>query len=144
MQLHGVQAYLVDDPCDLRGRGVPEHSHDQGRRRARKCPIRGDIFSAPGLELVSIGPGDLSESYDAPGMALRAEPVMSALERAIRFCTPRNIAVMTIPTPDLSNEWALEIVGKGARVIWYGGDIMNIGRYFKRIASLKDPRGSSG
>lgn len=103
-----------------------------------------DIFCAPGLELVSIGPGDLSESYDAPGRALRAEPVMSALERAIRFCTPRNIAVMTIPTPDLSNEWALEIVEKGARVIWYGGDIMNIGRYFKRIASLKDPRGSSG
>ncbi len=97
-----------------------------------------EILSAPGLELVSVGPGDLSESYDAPGMALRAEPVMAALERAIRFCRPRGISVMTIPTPDMTNEWALEIAGKGARVIWYSGDIINIAQLFKRIASLKD------
>lgn len=96
-----------------------------------------EILSVPGLELISVGPGDLSQSYEMPGMGLRAEPVMAALMRAIRFCTPRNIAVTTIPMPDLTNEFTREVVAKGAKVVWYGTDLLNIGKYFRYMAEVK-------
>src|SRR3989442_1058507 len=80
-----------------------------------------EILSVPGLELVAVGPGDLSQSYGEPQRGLRERPVMEALERTIAYCEPRGIGVMTIPAPDMSAELVRELVRKGARVIWYGG-----------------------
>ena len=97
-----------------------------------------EILSVPGLELISVGPGDLSQSYNAPGQGLRAAPVMAALERAIKYCGPRNIGVMTIPIPDLNTPWTREVIQKGSKVIWYAADLINIGRYFKQLAEVKD------
>ncbi len=96
-----------------------------------------DILSVPGLELISVGPGDLSQSYNEPNMGLRSKPVMAALERAVAYCQPRNIGVMTIPTPDLTNEWVQEIIGKGAKVIWYATDLIMIGKFFRQLAQGK-------
>jgi 4-hydroxy-2-oxoheptanedioate aldolase len=96
-----------------------------------------EILSVPGLEMISVGPGDLSQSYNAPNMGLRATPVMAALDRAIRFCQPRGICVVTIPIPDLTTEFAREIVARGARGIWYAADLINIGRHFRSIAEIR-------
>lgn len=96
-----------------------------------------DILSVPGLELVSIGPGDLSQSYGAAGRGLRAEPVMAALERCVAFCEKRGIAVVTIPLPDLTNEWTKEVIAKGAKVVWYGFDLGHIGARFRQLAAVR-------
>ncbi len=94
-----------------------------------------EILSVPGLELVAVGPGDLSQSYGEPEQGLRARPVMEALERTIAYCEPRGIGVMTIPAPDMSAELVRELVQKGARVIWYGGDLNHMGEHFRRLAA---------
>lgn len=96
-----------------------------------------EILAVPGIELMCLGPGDLAQSYNVPGQGLRAAPVMAALERAIRFCAPRNIAVMTLPIPDMTNEWAHELVAKGARIVWYSVDMTTMGRHFKQLAAVK-------
>lgn len=70
--------------------------------------VMGDILSAPGLELIGIG--DLLKSSNVPGMGLRAEPVMAALERAVRYCGPHNTAVMAPPLPDLTNEYTRQVM----------------------------------
>ncbi len=97
-----------------------------------------EILSVPGLELISLGAGDLSQSYGYPGMGLRAEPVMAALERAIRFCAPRGIAVTVPPLPDLSKEFTREIIARGAKVVWYGCDLVHTGRCFRQLAQVKN------
>lgn len=97
-----------------------------------------EILSVDQLELISIGPGDLSQSYNEPNAGLRSANVMTALERAIEFCTPRGIGVMTIPLPDLNNEFTRSVIDKGAKVVWYGADMINIGRYFRELAKVKD------
>lgn len=96
-----------------------------------------DILSVPGLELISVGPGDLSQSYDMPGLGLRAPPVMAALERTLAYCVPRGIGVMTVPIPDLTNAFARDIVNMGAKAIWYGSDLLHTGRRFQELASVK-------
>lgn len=101
-----------------------------------------DILAVSGIEIVCLGPGDLSQSYGFPGMGLRAAPVMAALERTIRACVPGNIRVMTLPIPDLTSTWTREIIAKGARLIWYTSDLINIGRHFRQIAAAVTPEES--
>lgn len=96
-----------------------------------------EIVAVPGLEAVCVGPGDLSQSYGLPGQGLRAAPVMAALERALALCAPRGIAVMTLPVPDLTNEFTRGLIAKGVRLIWYGVDLMCMGKYFRQLAEVK-------
>jgi hypothetical protein len=39
--------------------------------------------------------------------------------------------------PDLTNEFTREVVAKGAKVVWYGTDLLNIGKYFRYMAEVK-------
>lgn len=100
-----------------------------------------DIVALPGLELVAVGPGDLSQSYGRPSAGLRAEEVMSALERTIDACEPSGIGVMTIPMPDMTPEFVFDLERKGVRAIWYGGDVAHAGQYFRSLVqALVDGR----
>jgi 2-keto-3-deoxy-L-rhamnonate aldolase RhmA len=99
--------------------------------------ITEEILSVDGLELISVGPGDLSQSYNEPNAGLRSDKVMAALDRAIAYCEPRNIGVMTIPIPDLDNEFVKEITDKGARVVWYAVDLFHVGKHFRNLAKIK-------
>lgn len=96
-----------------------------------------EIVAVPGLQAICIGPGDLSQSYGLPGQGLRAAPVMAALERAVTLCTPRGIAVMSLPIPDLTTEFTRGLIAKGVKLIWYGVDLMCMGKYFRQLAEVK-------
>jgi 2-keto-3-deoxy-L-rhamnonate aldolase RhmA len=90
-----------------------------------------EILSVPGLELIAIGPGDLSQSYGMPAQMLHAPPVMAALRQAIELCKPRGIKVMTIPAPELSPELIRDLHAEGATVSWWGGDLLHLGRHLR-------------
>jgi 2-keto-3-deoxy-L-rhamnonate aldolase RhmA len=92
-----------------------------------------EIVATPGLELVAVGPGDLSQSYGEPGLGLRSVPVRTALERTIALAAPRGIGVMTIPAPDMDAAFVREIAAAGARVVWYGGDLPHAAALFRRL-----------
>lgn len=97
-----------------------------------------EIFAIPGFEIIAIGPGDLSQSFGDPGMGLESPGVSKALDRAIALGTNHDVSVMTIPLPSLSNEFTQAVIERGARVIWYGADVINIGKYFRYLAQVRD------
>jgi 2-keto-3-deoxy-L-rhamnonate aldolase RhmA len=90
-----------------------------------------EIVSVPGLEVVALGPGDLSHAYGAPGEGLSAEPVMDALRRLVGHCRERGLHTMTIPSDRVPTA---AVVDEGASVIWHGGDLNHVGQYFLQIA----------
>ena len=92
-----------------------------------------EIAAVPGLELVALGPGDLSAAYGEAALGLRSPRVSAALDRLVAACRPRGIAVMTIPTPDLSPELVAELASRGAAVSWYGGDLNHLARLLQRL-----------
>ena len=92
-----------------------------------------EIVAVPGLELVALGPGDLSAAYGEAALGLRAPRVEAALDRLLAACRPRGIAVMTIPTPDLDPAFVAELTRRGAAVCWYGGDLHHLGRLLHRL-----------
>ena len=96
------------------------------------------IFAIQGFEIISIGPGDLSQSFGDPGMGLESPGVSNALDRAIALGKQYGISVMTIPLPALSNEFTRTVIERGAKVIWYGADVINIGKYFRHMAQVRD------
>lgn len=92
-----------------------------------------EIVAVPGLELVALGPGDLSAAYGEAALGLRSPSVSAALDRLVAACGPLGIAVMTIPTPDMNAEQVGELAGKGARVAWYGGDLSHLAQLLRRL-----------
>jgi 2-keto-3-deoxy-L-rhamnonate aldolase RhmA len=90
-----------------------------------------EILSVPGLEIVALGPGDLSHGYGAPGDGLGAQPVLDALRELVRRASSQDLEVMTIPSGGLT---PADVVAEGARVIWHGGDLNHIGSHFARLA----------
>jgi 4-hydroxy-2-oxoheptanedioate aldolase len=94
-----------------------------------------EIVETPGLEVVAVGPGDLSHSYGFPGQGLRAEPVMEGLRRVIAACRPRGIAVMAIPMPDMTPEFVLELAREGAQLSWFGADVGHLATYLHGLVA---------
>lgn len=97
-----------------------------------------EIFSVPGFEIISIGPGDLSQSYGDAGKGLASPPVSKALDQAIALGKQQGIGIMTIPLPDLTNDFTKQVIQRGAKVIWYGADVMHIGKHFRQLAQVRD------
>jgi 2-keto-3-deoxy-L-rhamnonate aldolase RhmA len=92
-----------------------------------------EIVAVPGLELVALGPGDLSAAYGEPALGIRSPRVSTALDRLVSACREHGIAVMTIPTPDLSPALVAELAHRGAPVSWYGGDLNHLARLFESL-----------
>lgn len=92
-----------------------------------------ELVAVPGLELVALGPGDLSAAYGEAALGLRSQRVSAALDRLLAACRPRGIAVMTIPTPDMSAEQVGELAARGASVSWYGGDLSHLAQLLRRL-----------
>ena len=92
-----------------------------------------EIVAVPGLELVALGPGDLSAAYGEATLGIRSERVSAALDRLVAACRPRGIAVMTIPTPDMDAGLVAELHGRGATVSWYGGDLNHLAHLFRTL-----------
>jgi 2-keto-3-deoxy-L-rhamnonate aldolase RhmA len=92
-----------------------------------------EIVSVPGLELVALGPGDLSAAFGEVSLGMRSERVSAALDRLVTACRARGIAVMTIPTPDMDAALVAELHGRGATVSWYGGDLNHLARLFRTL-----------
>jgi 2-keto-3-deoxy-L-rhamnonate aldolase RhmA len=92
-----------------------------------------EIVAVPGLELVALGPGDLSAAYGEAALGIRSPRVSVALDRLVAACRPRGIAVMTIPTPEMDAALVAELHGRGATVSWYGGDLNHVARLFRTL-----------
>jgi 4-hydroxy-2-oxoheptanedioate aldolase len=92
-----------------------------------------DILSVPGLELVAVGPGDLSQSYGVPGAGFRSPEVAEALQRTVSFAQPLGLHVMTIPMPGMTTEMVDEVAAMGARVVWWGGDLPHFATFCKQL-----------
>jgi 2-keto-3-deoxy-L-rhamnonate aldolase RhmA len=92
-----------------------------------------EIVSVDGLELVALGPGDLSAAYGEASLGLRSERVSAALDALVEACRPRGIAVMTIPTPDMDAALVRELHARGATVSWYGGDLNHVAHLFRAL-----------
>jgi 2-keto-3-deoxy-L-rhamnonate aldolase RhmA len=92
-----------------------------------------EIVSVAGLELVALGPGDLSAAYGEASLGIRSEQVSAALDRLVAACRPRGIAVMTIPTPALDAALVAELHERGATVSWFGGDLNHLARLFRTL-----------
>lgn len=101
-----------------------------------------EIVAAPGLELVALGPGDLSAAYGESQLGVRSPRVSAALDRLVAACRPRSIAVMTIPTPDMSPALVAELAARGAAVAWYGGDLNHLARVLESL--LREAREAVG
>lgn len=97
-----------------------------------------EICCVPSVELVCLGPGDLSQSMGYPGAGLRAEPVMDALDRLIDVASANSIGVMTVPLPDLTGPWAASLIRRGVRAIWFGYDVGLIAKHFRRLRQEVD------
>ena len=92
-----------------------------------------EIAAVPGLELIALGPGDLSAAYGEPALGIRSQQVSAALDRLVAACSPRGIAVMTIPTPELDATLVAELHRRGATVSWYGGDLNHLARLLRTL-----------
>jgi 2-keto-3-deoxy-L-rhamnonate aldolase RhmA len=91
------------------------------------------IAAVEGLELIALGPGDLSAAYGEATLGIRSEKVSAALDKLVDACRPRGIAVMTIPTPDMDAALVRELHGRGVTVSWYGGDLNHLARLFRTL-----------
>ena len=91
------------------------------------------IAAVAGLELIALGPGDLSAAFGEASLGVRSEKVSAALDKLVEACRPRGIAVMTIPTPDLNAALVAELHRRGATVSWYGGDLNHLARLFRTL-----------
>jgi 2,4-dihydroxyhept-2-ene-1,7-dioic acid aldolase len=90
---------------------------------AEAVDVLEDILATPGLEIVAIGAGDLSQSFREPHLGVRSPRVKDTLRRAIRYGREHQLSVMTLPAPDLSGELVRELIDQGVRVVWWGSDI---------------------
>jgi 2-keto-3-deoxy-L-rhamnonate aldolase RhmA len=91
------------------------------------------IAAVDGLELIALGPGDLSAAFGEASLGIRSEKVSAALDKLVEACRPRRIAVMTIPTPDMDAALVTELHRRGATVSWYGGDLNHLAKLFRAL-----------
>jgi 4-hydroxy-2-oxoheptanedioate aldolase len=95
-----------------------------------------EIAAVEGVSMIFIGPGDLSHSYGMPGLGLRAEPVMRAVQRAVTIGRPRGLPICTVPVPDMDAVLTQQLLDMGVRVIIWGVDLVLIGSQFRRLAEV--------
>jgi len=87
-----------------------------------------DIVATEGIDIVFLGPGDLSHSYGVPGEA--GHPlVRQAVDKLAALCKKYN-RFWGIPC---SPETAPQVIEKGARFLAAGADVIAISDYFNRM-----------
>lgn len=77
-----------------------------------------EVLGVKGIDIIFIGPYDLSQSLGVPG-AIRDRRVAEAMARVVDKCRGRGVTVGTFAdTPEMAREW----VGRGVRFIGYSVD----------------------
>ncbi len=95
-----------------------------------------DIVAAEGIDIIFLGPGDLSHSYGVPGEF--AHPlVQAAIDKLAALCKKHN-RFWGIPCGPADAPRMLE---KGARFLAAGADVIALTAYFKEMREAFGPAG---
>lgn len=87
-----------------------------------------DIVSVEGIDIVFLGPGDLSHSYGVPG-EFNHPHVQAAIDKLADLCAKYN-RFWGMPC---GPEKAQELIEKGARFLAGGADVIAIVNYFREM-----------
>lgn len=93
-----------------------------------------EIAATEGIDVLCVGPGDLSQSYGVRGQ-LDHESIQHAIEATAAACERHG---KTWGTPPFSPEHLAELIGRGARFFEYGTDQSVIMSGFQHIKDIID------
>lgn len=88
-----------------------------------------EIAETPGVDILFIGPADLSHSLGVPG-ELKHPAVTAAIDRAIKACARNG---KFCGTPGLDEAYTKSLLDKGVRFITGGGDFGILRQGFSRL-----------
>ena len=86
------------------------------------------IVSTEGIDVIFLGPADLSQSYGVPGQ-FQHEKVLKAIDKLADLCAKHN-RHWGMPCAPANAEAAIE---KGARFLACGADVLAIANYFRDL-----------
>lgn len=87
-----------------------------------------DIIATPGIDVIFLGPGDLSHSYGIPG-EIDHPLIKDAIDKMAELCAKHN-RFWGLPCPPAK---APEMLKKGARFLAAGADVIAIAENFKSL-----------
>ena len=102
-----------------------------------------EILPLKGVDIVFLGPWDMSIALGVPG-ARFDHPVMSAaLERAVAVARRHGKYVMTSVGDAIDDSYGRSILAKGVQMISYSADALVFQKACRTIAALKAPAGET-
>jgi len=94
------------------------------------------IFAVDGIEVVFVGPFDLSVSMGLGGADFRHPRMMSVLERAVNAATRSRKHVMTTVGATIDLEYAAMLIASGVRLLSFSADVAVFLNACRRISAL--------
>jgi len=95
------------------------------------------IIKINGIDIVFVGPWDLSQSLGCPGSGIEHPAVANALDKVVDRAKKHNIAVMMTVTPHLTLDYALELVKHGVSCISFSADELLFSEICRELAKVK-------
>ncbi len=96
-----------------------------------------DIFALDGIEVVFLGPFDLSISMGLQGADYKHPKLAAILDRVVAAAKANNKHVMTTVGATIDHDYAASLVAKGVRLLSFSADVAVFLTACRRIASLR-------
>jgi len=96
------------------------------------------LLSVSGVDVVFVGPWDLSQSLGVPGQAYDHPAVVKALDDVVSKAMDKGISVMTVPLPTWTNEKITMFRDRGVNMICFPDDFLIFSDAVRRVAKLKE------
>jgi 4-hydroxy-2-oxoheptanedioate aldolase len=138
------------------GAGAMERSRSIANEEASVIPILEDkeclghldeIISCPDIDIVEIGPFDLSHSLGLnPSLSYGNPETMAALEKICAAAQKYNKAVMApswfpkdpVAAPELIDTQVHELVSRGVTILYHVADVMLLARALREMMPIRD------
>lgn len=88
-----------------------------------------DICATPGVDVVFVGTGDLSQSLGVPGQLNHPEVVAQTGRVIDLVCESRKVAAILVDSPESARQW----IGRGVQMVVCGVDLGLIGKTLRRM-----------
>lgn len=96
------------------------------------------ILSVSGVDVVFVGPWDLSQSLGVPGQAYDHPSIVKALEDVASKASKRRISVMTVPLPTWTREKVKMLQDRGVNMICFPDDLLVFSDAVRKVVKVKD------
>jgi 4-hydroxy-2-oxoheptanedioate aldolase len=96
------------------------------------------IFAIDGIDIVFLGPFDLSISMGLKGADYRHPKLAEILDRVVAAANKRGKYVMTTVGATIEHEYAAALVARGVRLLSFSADVAVFLTACRRIAALRD------